>query len=71
MNQPEYECAEFLNLCLNDGIVVVRLKSNAEIGSPKYLILLRLLFAKLADTVGDPNVLDCIMPYGLSPSFLY
>ena len=28
-------------------------------------------FDMLPDTVGLPNVLLCIIPYGLSPSFLY
>ena len=39
MYQPEYECAGLSHLCLNEGMVVVALKSNIEIGSPKYLIL--------------------------------
>ena len=46
-----------LNLKPIDGITVVLPKSKAEIGSPKYLILLGLLFVKLAETVGLPNVL--------------
>ena len=28
MNKPEYECAELFHLCLNEGIIVVELKSN-------------------------------------------
>ena len=44
MNKPLYECAELLNLNPNDGITVVALKSKAEIGSPKYLIRLGLVF---------------------------
>ena len=43
MNKPEYECALFSHLCLNEGITVVALKSKAEIGSPKYRILLELV----------------------------
>ena len=39
MNKPEYECAELLQRCLNEGMIAVALKSNIEIGSPKYLIL--------------------------------
>ena len=39
INKPEYECAELFHLCLNEGIIVVALKSKAEIGSPKYSIL--------------------------------
>ena len=39
MNKPEYECAELFHLCLNEGMIVVALKSSIEIGSPKYLIL--------------------------------
>ena len=35
-------CAIF-HLCLNEGITVVALKSEAEIGSPKYRILLGLV----------------------------
>ena len=71
MNKPEYECAELLNRCLNDGITVVLLKSNADIGSPAHLILLELVPEKLPDTTGAPKVLLCINPYGLLPSFLY
>ena len=36
---PDYECADFLHRCLNDGIIVLALKSKALIGSPTYLIL--------------------------------
>ena len=43
MNKPEYECDELFHLCLNEGITVVALKSKAEIGSPKYRILLGLV----------------------------
>ena len=57
MNKPFYECAKLLNLNPNDGITVVALKSKAEIGSPRYLILLGLvlfssviLLAKSAET---------------------
>ena len=136
MNKPEYECAGLFHLCLNEGMIVVALKSKAEIGSPKYRILsgeelvydvillaksvetflpisapkpvnkppslkpvavsadapiyhipatppatissLTMFFKKenngfdmLPDTVGAPNVLFCIIPYGLLPSFLY
>ena len=39
ISEPEYECALFRQRCLNEGIIVVALKSNMEIGSPKYLIL--------------------------------
>ena len=39
MNNPEYEWAELLQRCLNDGITVVALKSIAEKGTPKYRIL--------------------------------
>ena len=39
ISKPEYECALFRHRCLNEGITVVALKSNIEIGSPKYLIL--------------------------------
>ena len=39
MNKPEYECAELFQRCLNEGMIVVALKSNIEIGSPKYIIL--------------------------------
>ena len=38
-NKPEYECAELFHLCLNEGMIVVALKPNIEIGSPKYRIL--------------------------------
>ena len=58
----EYECAELLNVCLNDGINVVLLKSNAEIGSPVHLILLGVVPEKLLDITGAPELLDCIMP---------
>ena len=43
MNRPEYECAELFHLCLNEGMTVVALKSNIEIRSPKYRILLGLV----------------------------
>ena len=43
MNKPEYGCAGLFHLCLNEGITVVALKSKAEIGSPKYRILLGLV----------------------------
>ena len=43
MNNPLYERAQFPHLCLNGGITVVALKSKAEIGSPKYRILLGLV----------------------------
>ena len=43
MNKPEYECAELFHRCLNEGMVVVALKSKALIGSPKYRILLGLV----------------------------
>ena len=131
ISSPEYEWAELRHRCLNDGIIVVALKSIADIGSPKYIILsgfvlissVNLLaksvdtflpiskpnpdirpaslkpiaeskappvakppatpaptissltiffnngFDMLPDTVGAPNVLLCITPYGLSPSF--
>ena len=39
ISKPEYECALFRHRCLNEGIIVVALKSNALIGSPKYLTL--------------------------------
>ena len=39
MNKPEHECAELFQRCLNEGMIVVALKSNIETGSPKYLIL--------------------------------
>ena len=39
INKPEYGCALFFHLCLNEGITAVALKSKALIGSPKYLIL--------------------------------
>ena len=42
-NKPEYECAELFQRCLNEGMIVVALKSKVEIGSPKYLILLGLV----------------------------
>ena len=50
---------------------VVLLMSSAEIGSPAHLILLWLVLEQLLDITGAPNVLDCINPYGLLPSFLY
>ena len=57
MNKPEYECAELSHPCLNEGMIVVALKSKAEIGSPKYRILFGLvlvsgviLLAKSLDT---------------------
>ena len=133
MNNPEYECAELFHLCLNEGMIVVALKSKAEMGSPKYRILFGLVlvsdvillvksldtflpistprpdnkppslnpvagstvvpmanppaapavtipslttffnngFDRLPETVGAPNVLLCIIPYGLLPYFLY
>ena len=36
---PGYECAELLNLCLNDGMTALVLEPIALIGSPKYQIL--------------------------------
>ena len=38
-NKPEYGCAELFQRCLIEGITVDALKSNIEIGSPKYLTL--------------------------------
>ena len=38
MNKPEYGCAELFHPCLNEGVIVVAVKSKALIGSPKYLI---------------------------------
>ena len=38
-NKPEYECAELFQRCLHEGMIVVALKSKAEIGSPKCIIL--------------------------------
>ena len=70
ISNPEYEWALFHNLCLNDGITVVLPKSNADIGSPKYRILLGSVTENMVDTVGLPNVFDCTIPYGLLPSFL-
>ena len=43
MNKPEYECAGLFHLCLNEGMIVVALKSEAEIGSPNYRIRLGLV----------------------------
>ena len=37
--KPEYECALFRHRSLNEGMIVVALKSKEEIGSPKHLIL--------------------------------
>ena len=37
------------SICLSEGMIVVALKSKAEIGSPKYRILLRL--ALLPDVI--------------------
>ena len=39
MNTPEYECAELFQRFLNEGMIVVALKSNIETGSPKHLTL--------------------------------
>ena len=53
-------------------MTLVALKSNADIGSPKYLILLGFFSPKaFPDITGAPKVLLCIIPYGLLPSFLY
>ena len=57
INNPLYECALLLNLNPNEGMIVVALKSKAEMGSPKYRILFGLvlvsyviLLAKSLDT---------------------
>ena len=57
MNKPEYECADLVHLCSNEGMIAVALESKALIGSPRYLILLGLvlvsgviLLAKSLDT---------------------
>ena len=59
-NKPEYECAELFHLCLNRGMVVVALGSKALVGSPKYLILLRLVL--LSDVILLARSLDTFLP---------
>ena len=70
IDNPEYECAELFHLCEKEGITVVALKSNAEIPSPKYLIL-SVLPPPGSDAVAEPKVLLLIIPYGLSPFFFH
>ena len=36
--KPEYECAEFIHRCLNDGMTALALKPIAIIGSPKDIL---------------------------------
>ena len=38
-NKPEYECAELFQRCLNEGMIMVALKSKALVGSPKHYII--------------------------------
>ena len=60
MNKPEYECAGLFHLCLNGGMVVVALKSKAEIGSPKYRILFGLVL--VSDIILLAKSLDTFLP---------
>ena len=60
MNKPEYECAELFQRCLTEGMIVVALKSKAEIGSPKYRILLRLVL--VSDEILLAKSLDTFLP---------
>ena len=63
MNKPEYECALFRHRCLNEGIIVVALKSNALIGSPKYLILSGFVLA--SDVIRFAKSVDTFLPKSL------
>ena len=56
----EYGCAELFHLCLNEGIPVVALKSMAEIGSPKYLILSGAVL--VSDVILLAKSLDTFLP---------
>ena len=54
IDNPEYECAELFHLCEKEGITVVAFKPNADIGSPKYLILLVVPPPPGSDAVAEP-----------------
>ena len=60
MNEPEHECAELFHLCLNGGMIAVALKSKAEIGSPRYRILLGLVL--LSDVILLAKSVDTFLP---------
>ena len=60
MNKPEYECAELFHLCLNEGMIVVALKSKVEIGSPKYRIRLGLVL--VSDVILLAKSDDMLLP---------
>ena len=60
ISNPEYECALFRHRCLNEGMIVVELKSNIEIGSPKYIILSGLV--SVSDVILLAKSLDTFLP---------
>ena len=66
-NKPEYECAELFHFCLNEGIIVVALKSKAKIGSPQYRILLGLVF--VFDVIISAKSDDTFLPISAPKPF--